>query len=126
VAIALRKEGKLKEAISEYEQALNIAPEDSVTLNNLAWILATSSDVSVRDGTRAVTLAVKAVQGSEGKDPNFARTLAAAQAETGQFTEAVATAEAAKALASTQNKPELASRLEEEITSYRGRVALRE
>jgi protein O-mannosyl-transferase len=126
VAIALRKEGKLKEAISEYEQALNIAPEDSVTLNNLAWILATSSDVSVRDGTRAVTLAVKAVQASEGKDPNFARTLAAAQAETGQFTEAVATAEAAKALASRQNKPELASRLEEEITLYRGRVALRE
>ncbi len=126
VAIALRKEGKLKEAISEYEQALNIAPEDSVALNNLAWILATSSDVSVRDGTRAVTLAVKAVQASEGKDPNFVRTLAAAQAETGQFTEAVTTAEAAKALASTQNKPELASRLEEEITLYRARVALRE
>jgi tetratricopeptide (TPR) repeat protein len=126
VAIALRKQRKLKEAISEYEQALNIAPEDSVTLNNLAWILATSSDVSVRDGTRAVMFAVKAVQVSEGKDPNFIRTLAAAQAEAGQFTEAVVTAEAAKALASTQNKPELTSRLEEEITLYRARVVLRE
>jgi protein O-mannosyl-transferase len=126
VAIALRKEGKLKEAISEYEQALNIAPDDGVALNNLAWILATSADGSVRNGARAVTFAVKAVQASEGKDPNFIRTLAAAQAEAGQFTEAIVTAEAAKAIASTQNKPELTSRLEEEIILYRARVALRE
>jgi tetratricopeptide (TPR) repeat protein len=126
VASALRKQGNVKEAIAEYEQALNITPEDSVALNNLAWILATSSDASMRDGARAVTLAVKAVQASEGKDPNFVRTLAAARAEAGQFAEAVATAEAAKALASTQSKPELASRLEEEIALYRARVALRE
>jgi Flp pilus assembly protein TadD len=126
VASALRKQGNVKEAIAEYEQALNIVPEDSVALNNLAWILATSSDASMRDGARAVTLAMKAVQASEGKDPNFVRTLAAARAEAGQFAEAVATAEAAKALASTQSKPELASRLAEEIALYRARVALRE
>ena len=126
VAGALRKQGNVKEAIAEYEQALNMVPEDSVALNDLAWILATSSDASMRDGARAVTLAVKAVQASGGRDPNFVRTLAAARAEVGQFTEAVATAEAAKALASTQSKPELASRLEEEIALYRARVALRE
>jgi protein O-mannosyl-transferase len=126
LASALRKEGKLKEAIAEYEQALNVVPEDSVALNNLAWILATSSDASMRDGARAVTLAAKAVQASGGRDPNFLRTLAAARAEAGQFAEAVATAEAAKALASTQDKPELTSRLEEEITLYRARIALRE
>src|SRR5512132_287594 len=126
VASALRKQGNVKEAISEYEQALNIVPEDSVALNNLAWILATSSYASMRDGARAVTLAVKAVQASGGRDPNFIRTLAAARAEAGQFAEAVATAEAAKALASAQSKPELASRLEEEIALYRARIALRE
>jgi protein O-mannosyl-transferase len=126
VARALRKQGNVKEAISEYEQALNIVPEDSVALNNLAWILATSSDASMRDGARAVTLAVKAVQASGGRDPNFVRTLAAARAEAGQFAEAVATAEAAKALASAQSKLELASRLEDEIALYRARVALRE
>jgi Flp pilus assembly protein TadD len=126
IANAFRKQGNLKEAISEYEQALNIAPEDPVTLNNLAWILATCSDALMRDGARAVTLAVKAVQASGGRDPNFVRTLAAARAEAGQFTEAVAIAEAAKALATTQNKSELASRLEDEITLYRARLALRE
>jgi protein O-mannosyl-transferase len=126
LATALRKQGKLKEAISEYEQALNIVPDDSVALNNLAWILATSSDSSMRDGARAVMLAVKAVQTSGGRDPNFVRTLAAARAEAGQFAEAATTAEAAKTLASTQSKPELASRLEAEIALYRAGVALRE
>jgi protein O-mannosyl-transferase len=125
VAGALRKQGNVKEAIAEYEQALNMTPEDSVALNGLAWILATSSDASMRDGARAVKLAVTAVR-SGGRDPNFVRTLAAARAEVGQFAEAVATAEAAKALASAQSKPELASRLEEEIALYRARVALRE
>ena len=126
VADALRKQGKVKEAMSEYEQALNIAPEDSAALNNLAWILATYSDASMRDGARAVTLATRAVQVSGGRNPSFVRTLAAAHAEVGQFAEAAATAEAAKALANTQSKPELARRLEEEITLYRARVALRE
>jgi protein O-mannosyl-transferase len=126
VASALRKQGNVKDAISEYQQALNIAPEDSVASNNLAWILATSSDASLRDGARAVTLAMKAIQASGGRDPNFIRTLAAAQAEAGQFAEAVATAEAAKAIANTQSKPGLARKLEEEITSYRARVPLRE
>jgi len=126
VAEALRKQGKVKEAMSEYEQAQNIAPQDSAALNNLAWILATYSDASMRDGARAVTLATRAVQVSGGRNPNFVRTLAAAQAEAGQFAEAAATAEAAKALANTQSKPELAKRLEEEITLYRARVALRE
>jgi tetratricopeptide (TPR) repeat protein len=126
VASALRKQGNVKGAITEYEQALNIAPEDTVALNNLAWILATSSDASIRDGARSITLAVKAVQASGDKDPNFVRTLAAAHAAVGQFAEAVAAAETAKALASTQGKAELASRLEEEIALYRAGIAVRE
>ena len=126
IANALRKRGDVKGAIAEYEEALNITPEDSVALNNLAWILATSSDASVRDGARSVSLAVKAVQASGGEEPNFIRTLAAARAEAGRFTEAVATAETAKALASAQRKGELASRLEQEIARYRAGIALRE
>ncbi|HEY2679837.1 MAG TPA: tetratricopeptide repeat protein [Candidatus Udaeobacter sp.] len=126
IASALRKQGNVKESIAEYEQALNITPEDTVALNNLAWILATSSDASIRDGARSITLAVKAVQASGDKDPNFVRTLAAAHAAVGQFAEAVAAAETAKALASTQGKTELASRLEEEIALYRAGIAVRE
>jgi hypothetical protein len=71
-------------------------------------------------------LAAEAVKASGGRDPAFVRTLAAARAEAGQFAEALATAEAAKALANAQSKPELERRLEEEITLYRAHVALRE
>jgi hypothetical protein len=49
--------------------------------NNLAWLLATSSDASIRDGNRAIELAEQAVQLSSGKDANYLRTLAAAYAE---------------------------------------------
>jgi len=126
VADALSKQGKVKEATSEYEQVLNIAPQDVVTLNNLAWILATDSDASMRNGVRAVMLAARAVQASGGKNPSFVRTLAAAHAEAGQFDDATATAEAAKALANAQSKPELVRRLEEEISLYRAREALRQ
>jgi tetratricopeptide (TPR) repeat protein len=126
LARALSKQGNVKGAIAEFEQALNITPQDSVVLNNLAWILATCSEASMRDGARAVTLAVKAVQASGGRDPNFIRTLAAARAEAGQFDDAIGTAETAKALASTQNNPELAARLEEEIARYRARITVQE
>ena len=126
VASAFRKQGKVKEAVLEYEQALNIAPEDGVALNNLAWILATSSDASLRDGARAETLAAKAVQAAGGNNPMFVRTLAAAHAEAGQFEEAVATAETARALANAQSKRDLATRLEKEITLYRARTAVRQ
>ena len=56
--------------------------------NNLAWLLATSSDASIRDGNRAIELAKQAVQLSGGKDADYLRTLAAAYAETGRFAEA--------------------------------------
>ncbi len=126
LANAFRKQERLREAIAEYDQALNITPDDSLALNNLAWMLATSSDNSIRDGTRALRLAQQAVQISDAKDPNFLRTLAAARAEAGQFSEALATAEEAMAMAAAQNKPELAANLEKDIALYRARVALRE
>jgi tetratricopeptide (TPR) repeat protein len=126
LANAFRKQERLREAAAEYDRALNITPDDSLALNNLAWILATSSDSSIRDGTRAVGLAQQAVQISDAKNPNFLRTLAAARAEAGQFSEALATAEQAMTMAAAQNKPELAANLEKEIALYRARVALRE
>lgn len=126
VGDALRKQGKMREAISEYKQALNITPEDAAALNNLAWILATCSDASMRDGTQAITFAAKAVQVSGGRNPSFIRTFAAAQAEAGQFAEAAGTAETAKALSNAQGKPELAKKLEEEIMLYRAGLSVRD
>ena len=54
---ALLQKGSLKEAVAHYEKALEIAPQDINACNNMAWVLATSSDASIRDGARAVSLA---------------------------------------------------------------------
>jgi len=123
---AFLQKGLVKEAISHYQQALEIAPQDVLAQNNLAWILATSSDSSIRDGAKAVVLAEKAVQLSSGKNPNFFRTLAASYAESGRFSEAVAAAQRSMEMAVVQDNRGLANALGREIALYQARVPLRE
>lgn len=52
----------------QYEKALTILeglyerkPDEFVVLNNLGWLYATASDISLRDGTRAVKMAQEAL-----------------------------------------------------------------
>src|SRR6266513_215702 len=123
---AFLQKGLVKEAISHYQQALEIAPQDVLAQNNLAWILATSSDSSIRDGAKAVVLAEKAVQLSAGKNPNFFRTLAASYAESGRFSDAVAAAPRSMKMAAVQDNRSLVNALEREIALYQARAPLRE
>jgi tetratricopeptide (TPR) repeat protein len=58
----------------------------------LAWILATSEDVSVRNGKQALELA-EAVLKTDPNSPSYLNVLAAALAETGRFADAVTVAE---------------------------------
>src|SRR6058998_1033515 len=123
---ALLRKGSLKEAIAHYEKALALAPGDPHSRNNIAWVLATSSDGSIRDGVKAVEFAQEAVQLSSGRDPNFVRTLAAAYAESSRFSEAIAAAQQAITIADMQGKTGLANTLRKEIALYRGHMSLRE
>jgi tetratricopeptide (TPR) repeat protein len=82
--------GRPKEAVRAYEEGLRGDPKSLALLNSLAWLLATSWDSAVRDGDRAVELAREACKLTEFKDPSYFDTLAAAYAEAGKFTEAVA------------------------------------
>jgi tetratricopeptide (TPR) repeat protein len=122
---AFGKKRMLKEAIVEYEEALKIEPQHQLAMNNLAWILATSSDASIRDGARALQIAQQASYLSGDGDPNLLRTLAAAYAETGRFSEALLAAEQAMRVAAIQGKAALADVLEKEITLYRSGIPLR-
>jgi Flp pilus assembly protein TadD len=58
-------------------------------LTDLAWLLATCPKADVRDGQQAVTLARKACELDDWKDPGVIEVLAAALAESGDFAEAV-------------------------------------
>ena len=115
-----------KDAIAEYEHAARIYPHDPKSRNSLAWLLATSSDASTRDGNRAIEVAEQTVQLSGGKDPNSLRTLAASYAEAGQFSEAINAAQRAKEIATSQGNLQLAKILQGDIALYQIELPLRQ
>ena len=88
-AVVLTHLGRFHEAIREYVRALELNPDSGGTHNNLAWLLATSQDPRIRDGSRAVEHALRAVE--LGESGAWMDTLAAAYAECGDFEAAVRT-----------------------------------
>jgi len=99
--------GKIKEAIVEYEAAIKLDATNGLVTNNLAWILATCPEASLRNGKRAVELASRAVQLVGDNNPTVVGTLAAAYAEVGRYKDAAVTAEKARALALATGDSEL-------------------
>jgi len=122
---ALLRRGSLKEAVAQYENAIALAPEDPHSRINMAWVLATAPDASIRDGIKAVEFAQQAMELSGGNDPKFLRTLAAAYAESGRFSEAITTAKQAMMIATVQGKAGLAHVLYGDVELYRANVPLR-
>ena len=123
---ALLRKGFLQGAIAHYETALGLAPEDPHSRINIAWVLATSSDASIRDGARAVEFARKAVELSNSRDPKFLRALAASYAETGRFSEAIEAAQQGMEIAANQSNFQLANLLQGDIGLYRVGLPLRQ
>jgi protein O-mannosyl-transferase len=112
--------------IEQWEISLQIDPNDGNALNNLAWMLATYPADTVRDGKRAVELAGKATTLPGGNVPVVLRTLAAAYAEAGDFSNAITTAQRAIDLATAQNNTSLLATLRHEMELYRARTPYRE
>ena len=115
---ALRRKGQFNQAIAHYEAALEISPQSTSVLNNLAWLLATCPDGLYRNGSRAVELARKVNSLSAGRSPVYLRTLAAAHAENGQFSEAVAVAQRALELVNETGNSVLSAALAHELQLY--------
>lgn len=110
LADALSAVGRARDAAGHYRAALKLNPDQPEPLNNLAWILATHPDEKLRDGKEAVRLAERACQLTHSARPLMLGTLAAAYAETGQFTNAVETARRAETLAAQQGDAGLAAK----------------
>ena len=114
------------EALPHYEKAMAIDPDAVLPLNNLAWILATSPEPSIRDGARAVELSKRAAELSGGSDAVYLRTLAAAYAEAGRFQDAISIAQHALPLAQEQGNAALANDLRHNIENFRRRIPVRD
>ena len=125
IGLAFLKEGRAGEAISHWENAVANQSDFVPALNNLAWVLAAFPQASIRNADKALKLAQRANQLSDSKDPAVLRTLAAAYAENGRFTEATVTAESGLQLANTQNNSALAKIFEGDLAHYRATESVR-
>jgi tetratricopeptide (TPR) repeat protein len=123
---ALVQKGFLGEAVDHYEKALQSEPDSILPLNNLAWVMSTGPDDSLRNNEIAVELATKANQLSKESNPVFTRTLAAAYAQAGQFEKAIETARRASEQANAQGVRGLALQIQEDVDLYQRRTPLRD
>ena|ERR1700677_2814051 len=122
---AYLQKGEPHEAIARYQQALEIMPQNITVQINMARVLATCTDASVRDGNKAVVLALQANEISGGNDPAILDTLAAAYAEAGRFPEAIETSLRAIEIATAAGSTDMVNNLQAHLALYRANSPLR-
>jgi protein O-mannosyl-transferase len=126
VGTVLVQQGRISEAVDEWQKVLAIQPDNGNAMSNLAWVFATSPDDSIRDGTKAVQLAQEALRISGRRIPLLFRTLAAAYAETGEFSKAIQTAQHGIERANSHGNSGLAAELQGNVALYEQRRPLRD
>ena len=119
LGLALLQTGDTPRATEHLEKALEIDPGHMNAEVNLSWVLATAPEASIRDGARAVQLAEDVAHRAGHPNAIVLRTLAAAYAETGRFSDAIETAQQAIAIAKATGNDGLAADLERNIAAYR-------
>jgi tetratricopeptide (TPR) repeat protein len=126
LAQALSQQSKIKEAIFHYRAALRLKPDFTDALNELAWILATTPDSTLRSGAEAVQLAKRACESTKNRRAAYLTTLSAADAEAGQFPDAMAAAQRAGQLAQFAGQKEIAAQVGELLKLYQAGHPFRE
>ncbi len=121
---AYSHEGKMAEAITQYQKALQIKPVNPEVQNNLAWILATCADRSLRNGYKAMELARQADELAGGGNPIILHTLAAALAEVGRLDEAINRVKEAIGLAQAAGQKDFVIQLNEELEALQVKTSL--
>jgi tetratricopeptide (TPR) repeat protein len=106
-------------AVMHLRQVIRLNPKSFDALNNLAWILATDTKPSVRDGPEALKLARRASELTGNNDPMALDTLAAACAEADQFPDAVTFSQKAQQLATSAGQTNLAAQIQSRLRLYR-------
>ncbi|NLF17785.1 MAG: tetratricopeptide repeat protein [Lentisphaerae bacterium] len=118
LGLTLAEDGLFQAAVEYLNAALGVRPDFVPALIGLAHLRATCPEDAWRNGAEAVEKAARAVALEDGRNPFALDTLAAAYAEAGRFTEAVATAQRAIGLLERSAVPP------EVIADCRQRLAL--
>ncbi len=126
LGVALVTKGRATQGLAQWRDALRDDPDNLRVLNDAAWLLATSPDAGLRDGSEAVRLATHAAQLTSEQDPSILATLAAAYAEAGQFAKATVTNQQAVNLATQQGKADLAATLSDRMGLFQRETPIRE
>ncbi|MCX7590463.1 MAG: sulfatase-like hydrolase/transferase [Kiritimatiellae bacterium] len=122
----LHQMGRYGEALRVWREGLKFHPNEQFLLYQLAWRLATCPDDRFRNGPEALELA-KRLLAVTGNKAQVLDALAAAQAETGDFSNAVRTAEIAIRLLKTdENQPGPATEIARRLDLYRQSKPFRE
>jgi tetratricopeptide (TPR) repeat protein len=109
---ARKQLGQYEPAVADYEEAIRLDPESAQAHNDLAWLLATCADRTLRDATLATEHAQQACELTGMVNGDFLDTLAAAHAAAGEFNQAVDFGEQALKLIDDEQKPAVQQRLE--------------
>jgi tetratricopeptide (TPR) repeat protein len=117
----LMAQRRQSEAIAEYRLALDLSPDLLEPMASLAWVLATSSDSSLRRPAEAIQLAERAAVVTNRRDVTVLDALAAAYAAAGRYTDAVATEQAALAIVEKAGAESVAEPIRERLDLYRKR-----
>ena len=125
LAHALQLGGHAREALAVLAEAWHHEPHNVSVAGPLAWQLATSPDVTLRDGPRALQIVQQAIEAA-GPNPTLLQALAAAYAECGRFDEAVTTAEQVLQMARQAGRVHEARWIEEQLALYRRNLPFRE
>ena len=111
--------GRRAPAMANFREALKLGSDSVTLINNLAWLLATETDDTARNGAEAITLAQRACTLTQYRQPSLLDTLSAAYAQAGRFDDAVETAEKARALWSAAGDQSMAQADESLLKIYR-------
>jgi len=71
LAVIKEEEGKLRDALDQFEKCLELVPEDVGTLDKLSWLYATILEEDLRNGQRALELALRLESLSESATPRL-------------------------------------------------------
>jgi tetratricopeptide (TPR) repeat protein len=103
--------GRYASAAEGYQQTIAIDPTHAAAYRSLAWVQATCSDETCRNAEHALANAEMALQVAGQEDDVTLDTLAAAQANAGDFAAAQATQSRAIELANAEDRPLYQERL---------------